>query len=220
MFAGLLLSVSAVVLMLAPVNAPAPRATSQVVGSGNPACNVEGSARFAPPLVDGGTRPTVVTIKGKLTACRNAFPSAPTPYGITTGTMKARFTLPTNDCQRALSAGYRGNPTGAFTLKWRGATHLEPSVVTVGNIDLNLFTQQVTGSGDPYIGDVSMPGSLGTVTGSGSFATSFLIFRGRFAGTDAQVQTACTPKAVHLPGGGGLRTLPLLNSLSFVTASG
>lgn len=222
MFRGRLTAMSAAVLVVSLISVPAAHAGPRVDGTGNPLCNVAGSARFSPKLVDGGTHPTVVKIRGTLYACRPAI-AAEGPLalnGVTTGTIKARFTLPTNDCRTALNTGYHSNNDATFTVKWRGTTRLEPSYVTSGSADLELFPEQVAGAGASYVGDFHMPGVNGATSATGSFKSSFLNFVGRLAGSDVQVQTSCTPKAAHVAGGGGLRTLPLLSARSSVIPAG
>jgi hypothetical protein len=98
-------------------------------------CNTinKGVLKFKPPLINGGTTATVVSIAGKLAGCTTD------AAGVTINDFKSSFkgaiNTPNNDC-----AGLVGpsTATGTITIKWNATPKITPTstVVTVSSGDV------------------------------------------------------------------------------------
>jgi hypothetical protein len=94
------------------------------VAAGDVFCSLQGTVTFKPALGTVTSVPVVAKLKGIVFGCSSSIIGpAPTPSGITGGTITGSFPLETDNC------GY-GNPTtsGHFRIRWVGATKVAPSL--------------------------------------------------------------------------------------------
>jgi hypothetical protein len=104
--AGVALVAGATVSGTAGAAAPPPNAVGTIH------CTVKGALKFVPPLVAGGTTPTVITLATTEFGCSGTGDAA----NITGGSSKSSHTADTNDCATVLTAPFQ---TSQGSLKWK-----------------------------------------------------------------------------------------------------
>ena len=169
-------------------------ASSPVAATGSINCGLDGSVKFAPPLINGGTLAAVGKFKGSLSNCTGTH----NPSGITGGKVTGSFALSTNDCNaHNTSPGLEANfGPASFVVKWKGSTKLQPSMgsSTIGAPSaLNWQEFDI-----PGFSFVNLTGSFGS-----DLNTSLHASFGRFS--FAQFAADCQPKTRGLPGSGGVK---------------
>ena len=175
-----------------------------VVGSGTITCGLDGVVKFVPPLVDGGTTPSIGKFKGTLSGCKGSH----TPAGITGGKVTGSFVVDVNDCtQYEVDSGYGSNSGKAgFAVKWKGSSKVAPTSATASGVGfpsgLNVFTGFV------------IPG-FAPLQVTGSFAANLNVdLTANFSGSQLQRNLECHPKVKGAPITGGLK------KAAFTTAAG
>ena len=158
-------------------------AATPINGTGKFTCTIAGTIKFKPPLKNGSTAPSKVTIKAKLTACGSGTGDG---AHVASGTVVGGYTTPTSDC-----SGLAGTSTVNLvaTAKWK---------VTKGSNPLNPSSIQYTSVSGGATATNATFDATGTVTGGS--------FNGDTATAHAVIQESLATLAGDC-GGKGIKTL-------------
>jgi hypothetical protein len=139
-------------------------------------CTVKGALKFNPPLIVGGTAPTVVTLATTEFGCTGTGDAV----NITGGTSKTSRSVDTNDCVTVLTAPFQ---TSQGALKWK--VLLGTQKWAASTIQFTSGSQSGDGVSTPYTTDES-GSSIG-----GSFNGDIATAHAQIKQTKAQITAKC-----------------------------
>ena len=181
---------------------PAAAYKPPVIASGSISCTGSGTAKLTPPMLNGATGTSTLTIKGTLSGCEDS-------AGITGGRIKGSFTVP-SDCA-ALSYPTMLAFPGSYQIKWSGTQRFADTSVSGPTIGSQFYV-------DNSQGEEFLSFEIGATTGSfASDGTGEWTNDGTFGQPASQVLENCLPKVRGNPLTGGFKkfTLPTMFFQSF-----